>query len=202
MAKLPNSATAILVGVLALAGTIIAALINASSIDKEAHYTQTAEAKLTITQEVTPPPLEIATTETPIPALIEEFNNPNDFTYTDPNIFIDEGMVVWNFDRSGGEQFAYREIQSFSGDIRLTVIGKIDDWTGNCRVGAGIGDAPGSGVAVYFGYHGSGCSQQGSTISAGGITTNFTEESCNYIGQWPWIESGRPYSVTIVIEGT
>lgn len=136
--------------------------------------------------------------------IIEEFEDATDFIQTTPNIYIDRGRVHWEVSRNGGEQYIYRVIPSISSDVdvRLTVVGQIDDWTNNCKAGAGIGDAPGEGPAIYFGYYGGGCPQSGANIRTGGVNIHISEESCNFDGQWAWIERATPYRAALEIKGS
>jgi hypothetical protein len=133
---------------------------------------------------------------------VEEFEQPGIFTQTSENVYISNGQVVWNFSRSGGDQYVYRSIPRFGGDVRLLVRGRINDWTNNCGIKAGIGDEPGSGVAVFFGFYGGGCSTSGPVIKAGGVRLEMRESSCSFSGTWPWVEAQRDYDVELIVEGS
>jgi hypothetical protein len=135
--------------------------------------------------------------------IIEEFENSADFTATTPNIYVDRGQAHWKVSRSDGEQYIYRQIPPISSDvdIRLTVVGQIDDWTNNCHAGAGIGDSPGAGPAIIFSFYGGGCPQSGANIKTFGVNVHISEESCDFEGRWAWIERATPYRATLEIKG-
>lgn len=135
--------------------------------------------------------------------IVEEFNDSAGFTQTTPKVYIDRGQVHWDVSRSGGEQYIYREIPPISSDvdIRLTVVGQIDDWTNNCWAGAGIGDSPGEGPAIIFSFYGGGCPQSGANIRTHGVNVHMNEDKCNFEGQWAWIERATPYRATLEIKG-
>jgi hypothetical protein len=63
--------------------------------------------------------------------LVEEFNAPEIFSSTDPDVYIGDGKVNWTIYRNEGEQYVYRSIPPFSGDVRLIVRGQIDSATDN-----------------------------------------------------------------------
>ena len=127
----------------------------------------------------------------------EEFNNLGDFFQTSGNITLVDGKANWLLTRNGVGQFIYRNIPAVSGNVRITVIGQVDDWTDNCRGGVGIGDAPGSGIAVYFGFSGGGCSISGPAVTAGGVTLNMQQNYCVFTPNWPWIQAKTPYKVML-----
>ena len=140
--------------------------------------------------------------EEEVEVIEEDFDSRGNFEITDSDIDIEDGSVNWEIHRDGGEQFAYREIPRFRGDVRLTVVGQIDDASNNCAAGAGIGTSPGRGVAVNFGYFGGGCSDGGPVITASGVTLDMEESSaCTFTGHWPWISYGRSYTAELTIRG-
>jgi WD40 repeat protein len=79
----------------------------------------------------------ISSTPTPTPApahpanlsktaavvMVEEFESDLGFIQTSPNVKIENGQVKWHFKRNGGEQYVYRLIPPFSGNVRLTARG-------------------------------------------------------------------------------
>jgi WD40 repeat protein len=139
----------------------------------------------------------------------EEFTDPIVFSQTSGNVYISAGRVYWTIARNGGTQYVYRAIPAFSGDMRLTVTGEIDNWDNNCGVWAGIGDNPGDGTAIQFGWTGGGCPGGGDAwhppspfVSAIGVTNwNFGENNCQYWGDWQRIGSGTPYTAVLTIQG-
>ena len=141
--------------------------------------------------------------------LVEEFNDPDIFTYTSPGrVYISDGVVHWNITRSGTEkQYVYREIPPFSGDVKLIVRGQINSWTNNCKVRAGIGSRlaeygetrDNSGVSINFSFDGGGCSTNGPNIGATGVRLDAQESYCNFTGNWLWINRGIPYTAELTI---
>jgi hypothetical protein len=130
----------------------------------------------------------------------EEFNNLADFYQTSGNITLVDGKANWLLTRNGMGQFIYRNIPAFSGNVRITVIGQVNDWTDNCRGGIGIGDQPGSGIAVYFGFSGGGCPTSGPAITADGVTLNMQQSYCVFTPNWPWIQAKIPYKVSLSVQ--
>jgi uncharacterized repeat protein (TIGR01451 family) len=137
--------------------------------------------------------------------LLEEFDAGERFTFTNPErVYIADGMVHWNISRSAGQQFVYRNIPAFSGDVKLTVRGQIDSWDNNCTVRAGIGDGfneigDQSGISVNYGFFGGGCSTNGPVITSSGVALDNQENSCNFTGNWLWVNQGTPYEATLTI---
>lgn len=132
-------------------------------------------------------------------AFLEEFDNANAFFYTSGNVTVVDGRAAWSVSRSGGSQFIYRSIPAFSGDVRITVTGQVDDWTNNCRAGIGIGDDVGSGAAIYFGFFGGGCQTSGPVVTAGGASLDLSEMDCEFSPNWPWIQAKTPYTVVLTL---
>ena len=130
----------------------------------------------------------------------EEFNNLSDFSQTSGNIALVDGKANWLLTRNGMGQFIYRNISAFSGNVRITVVGQVNDWTDNCRGGIGIGDQPGSGIAVYFGFSGGGCPTSGPAITADGVTLNMQQSYCVFTPNWPWIQAKTPYKVVLTVQ--
>lgn len=149
--------------------------------------------------------------------IIEEFDDPNIFTSTNPErVYISNGLVHWNVSRSAGKQFVYREIPRFSGDVKLTVRGQVNSWTNNCFVHAGIGDRlkePPENehqvqLAVKIGYIGGGCGPDrpntppGAVVMGSGVDLDMYEPSrCNYSGNWLRINPGVPYTAELTVAG-
>lgn len=136
--------------------------------------------------------------------LLEEFNSPEGFSFTDPDIFIEDGKVFWTVYRDGGEQYVYRDIQAFSGDFKLTVIGQINSASNNCMVKAGVGDEPGNGLEILFSWFGGGCPVQGFNIRTGGAQLDIPPHLCTRNWgeeQWPWILGNTEYLAEITIKG-
>jgi hypothetical protein len=136
--------------------------------------------------------------------LYEDFNNLEEFTSTDPDIFIEDGKVHWTVHRDGGIQYIYREIQSFNGDFTLTVIGQINSASNNCHVEVGVGDEPGNGVEILFSWFGGGCPIQGYNIRTGGILLDIPAHECTTSWEkekWPWIAGGTEYIASVTVTG-
>ena len=132
--------------------------------------------------------------------IIEEFDSSAGFTQTDPDVYIADGKVYWTVYRNGGEQYVYRSIPAFSGDLRLTVSGQINSYTNNCSVRAGIGSAPGTGVSVNYGFYGGGCPTNSTLISASGVNLDISENpACQFNGNWLWVNAGTLYTTTLTI---
>jgi hypothetical protein len=152
--------------------------------------------------------------------LVEHFNGTNPFTQTVGTVYISDGWVHWHVSRSGGIQYVYRRIPSFSGDVRLIVRGQVDGWTNNCRVRVGIGrklnevgeSEHTTGISVNFGFIGGGCGPiqptlpPGPVVDGSGATDwDFGEgpQACDYWGNWLRIDAGTPYEAEFTIdEGT
>jgi hypothetical protein len=135
--------------------------------------------------------------------IIEKFDCANKFTNTSSNLLIENNQLSWKIERKGGQQFVYREIPAFDGDVCLTVIGQIDNWTNNCRCGVGIGDKPGTGIAIYYGFQGGGCPTNGPVITIGGAVFNMVHDSSlRFTGDWLWITKQRSYKTSLTIRGS
>ena len=132
--------------------------------------------------------------------ITEEFNNLADFYQTSGNITLVDGKADWLLTRNGAAQFIYRNIPAFSGNVRITIIGQVNDWTDTCRGGIGIGDKPGSGIAVYFGFSGGDCPTSGPAVTAEGITLNTQQTDCVFTPNWPWIQAKTPYKVSLSVQ--
>lgn len=147
----------------------------------------------------TPPLPDFTPTDQPdaVVPIIEEFDSAQGFIQTSDNIQIADGQVDWHFQRSGGVQYIYRSIPPFSGDIHLTVRGQVDSWTNNCSVLAGIGDEPGAGLAIEYGWTGGGCPTNGPFVYGLGVTLDMAEQSCEYTGNWLWINGSTPYTAEL-----
>ena len=143
-------------------------------------------------------------TMTPLAAglVFDEFNANQGFQSTSSQVEIYQGKILWNVNRSGGEQYLYREIPAFRGDVRLTVVGQVNDWTNNCAVGVGIGDRLGSGIAIKFGYYGGGCATSGTVITALGATLDMQESYCSFSGDWLWISPNTPTHAELTTDFT
>lgn len=127
------------------------------------------------------------------PIDIKYFDASVGFNSTSPQLYISHGKVFWDILRSGGDQYLYRTIPKFEGNVRLIVVGQINEWTSNCAIGVGLGDKVGSGIAINFGYYGGGCSQSGAVVTAQGVAFNAQENpQCNFVGDWLWIKPKTP----------
>ncbi len=118
--------------------------------------------------------------------VFDSFNADQGFQSTGPQVNISQGKILWNVSRSGGEQYLYLGIQPFKGNVRLTVLGQINESKSNCACGVGVGDKVGSGIAIKFGYYGGGCSSApGYVVLASGASFNMQENpQCTFVGDW------------------
>lgn len=145
------------------------------------------------------------------PTIVEEFDSVAGFSQTTPEIYIADGQVHWTVYRSprGYQQYIYREITPFSGDVRLTVKGQVNSWTNNCAVRAGIGHKltevgesfNATGISINYGFTGGGCSTQGPLIHAYGAALDYHETYCNFTGNWLWITHNQPYVAEFTLAG-
>ena len=76
----------------------------------------------------------VANAQEPYP-LVEEFDSSEGFTSTSPDITISNGELHWSVSRSpaGYRQYISRSIPAFTGDVRLTVRGKVDGYNNNAK---------------------------------------------------------------------
>lgn len=138
---------------------------------------------------------------TSVISFTEEFDNAGLFSKTpDADINVTGGQAVWTFHRNRGQQYLYRTIPSFSGDVRITVNGKMDAAAnGNCGITVGLTRAiPTAGIGPYFGHVS--CANQKS-MSATGAFLDQVELSCGLYGQWLWLTPGTYYTATMVVHG-
>ncbi|MEW5959714.1 MAG: hypothetical protein AB1801_18470 [Chloroflexota bacterium] len=150
---------------------------------------------------VTPPFPEVIRTGQPgaVVPISEEFDSAQGFIQTSDNVYIEGGQVNWRIQRNGGVQYVYRSIPPFGGNVRLTAQGQVDSWTNNCDVRAGIGQGPGIGLELKFGWTGGGCPTQGVQIDAIGVTLDRAENDCHFTGNWLWVESSTSYTAELTI---
>lgn len=80
----------------------------------------------------------------------------------------------------------------------------MDSWTNNCGIAAGIGDQPGNGPAIDFGWQGGGCPTRGVRIVGRGVSLdNVEKEACVFSGNWLWVEPSTRYTATLTLsQGT
>jgi hypothetical protein len=125
--------------------------------------------------------------------LIEEFEADAGFTSTHPDVYIQNGKVHWHNDLSTGQQYIYRSIPSFGGNVRVTAVGQIDSVRPNCWGVVGIGDGIDMQTVTgfAFGYRG-GCSP-GYRIDGMGADLG---DSCVHS---VLIEAGTQYTATSTI---
>lgn len=107
--------------------------------------------------------------------------------------------MFWHTERSGEEQYVYRSIPPFSGNVRLTTRGQVDSWTSNSQVRVGIGDGLGSGLEIEFGFTGGGCETNGPLVDARGVSLDHTDQACNYSKNWLWIDPNTPYTAELTV---
>ena len=184
-----------LTAIISASAVIIAAIVGYIGVIKQISLpiaaTQTAEALRT------PPISVIPTTPIVAPLVFESFNANQGFQSTSNRLKIANGKIFWDVRRNEGDQYLYQNIPTITGNVRLTVVGQINESDGNCAIGVGIGDKLGSGMAINFGYYGTGCSQQGTVITASGATFNMQESYCNFTGDWLWINPKTPTRVEL-----
>lgn len=148
-----------------------------------------------------PTPLPMADlTYTQTAVIVEEFDTDQGFIQTSPNVYIADGQVYWHIERSAGQQYVYRPIPAFNGNVRLTVRGQVNSWTNNCDSRVGIGDEPGNGIIINFGWTGGGCPTNGPLIDAPrGVKLERYEQDCQFRGDWLWVKRGTPYTASLTI---
>lgn len=134
------------------------------------------------------------------------FDDAAGWTFTDPDLTIVGGRANWFLDRLElGDQYMYRALlPACQPDcIRITVIGRVDSATNNCRCLIGVGPSPApdiqNGLSASLGYYGAGCSTQGFLVDAEGLLLDHDETSCNFTGTWLWIDAEQDYSVTLTV---
>jgi len=149
--------------------------------------------------------------------IFEGFDSPDGFTSTHPDQFVfSDGELNWTACRGPDYQILSRSIPSFSGDVRLTVRGRINSYVNNHFLTVGIGDepgnGPGTGVGIQFGFTGGGCSRQGPFIWGDHYTQNeFRRDGLPDDAQpdscsgwfWTWLHPalGQYYTAELVISG-
>jgi hypothetical protein len=148
------------------------------------------EVPLPATEAPAPPP-----TEAPMQvSVLEEFDQAEAFISTDPDVTVADGRALWSVARNGGEQLLYRSIPTISGNVHLYVVGRVDYASNNCAGRIGIGDAPGTGISVSYGWFGGGCPKNGFLVDVGdGIALDHSMDGCDFIGDWMWIGANKDY---------
>jgi hypothetical protein len=128
----------------------------------------------------------------------------DDFQSIGNGVSISKGKIFWDVSRRDGNQFLYRNIPTFNGNVRLSAVGQINDWTNNCAVGVGIGTSLGSGIAINFGYYGGGCGITKATITASGATFNMQEiaKPCNFNGDWLLVDPNTPVRASMATDSS
>ena len=138
--------------------------------------------------------------------LIEEFDSDTGFTSTDPDVYIQDGKVHWTiYNNSPNEQYIYRSIPAFSGDVRVTVTGQVDSATNNCKAHVGIGNGTilSESVGASFGWFGGGCPVNGYEIRAVGASLDLISDGCSFTSDGTlWINGGTQYTATLTITDT
>ena len=130
---------------------------------------------------------------------VEDFHTSDGFT-PHASLSIANGVLSWSVDRTQPEdQYISKQVPITVGDIRITVIGRVDAWSGNADCRVGLGGSVGTGLSVAFGAYGAGCASQGPVVTAHGVDLNFVEMSCDFIGPWPWITPLAFYSATLEV---
>ncbi|MEM7131540.1 MAG: Ig-like domain-containing protein [Chloroflexota bacterium] len=135
--------------------------------------------------------------------IVEEFDAPSLFNSTDPSrVFINNGQVIWNLTQSvPNDQYIYRSIPEFQGNVRITFLGQINSHSGNHHAEIGLGDGPGMGVSMRIGFTGTGCPTSFYHIS-GRDNVNLGEgesPACNFFN-WLVINNQTPYIAQLTLE--
>jgi uncharacterized delta-60 repeat protein len=127
--------------------------------------------------------------------LHEEFLGSAGFTSTYPSlVYIENGVVVWNLTQTVlDDQFIYRDIPAFTGDVRVTVLGQINSHSGNHSVGIGIGDAYGVGPNLSYGWFGA--------VAGCGASYYIAVRGVSVPPAWQCINGSTPYVARMTIVG-
>lgn len=148
-----------------------------------------------------------------VSSLLEEFDSPDGFTSTHPDQFVfSNGELNWTACRGPDYQILSRSIPSFSGDVRLTVRGRINSYVNNHWLWVGIGDepgtGPGTGVGIMFGFTGGGCARRSAYIwgyphdafRRDGLPDDAQPDPCSG-WLWSWLHPalGQYYTAELVI---
>lgn len=142
-----------------------------------------------------------------VPVYVENFSSAAGFQQPNPThvqINTDDGQVHFNVHRDAGAQYVWRTIPHLVGDVRITVTGQLDSWSGNGDCVIGIGNAADvqSCVGVQLGFYGAGCATQGPLFGARGVSLNNSENpACHFNGPWLWVNQGTPYTASLTIAG-
>ena len=64
--------------------------------------------------------------------ITEDFDTASLFTQTSNSVVVRDGQAQFDVCRDGGQQFIHRAIQAFSGDVKITVIGRMSSANNNC----------------------------------------------------------------------
>jgi hypothetical protein len=128
----------------------------------------------------------------------------NDFQSIGTGVRISQGKIFWDVSRRNGNQFLYRNIPSFNGNVRLSAVGQINNWTNNCAVGVGIGTSLGSGIGINFGYYGGGCGITKAAVMGSGATFNMQEVAnpCNFNGNWLLVDPNTPVHASMTTDSS
>jgi hypothetical protein len=141
--------------------------------------------------------------------IIEDFSDPTVFTQVGTTVYISGGKAVFDhFYMSGGPQFVYRSIPTFSGPVSIKVIGQLDWAENNCGVIAGIADdhliepsQPTSYPGIAYRFFGGGCSVSGPLVSAPGtdVETEYTSDGCSFTPDGaPWFAWSTPFEADLI----
>lgn len=139
----------------------------------------------------------------PAGGIIENFDSKAGFVSSTNKSWIQDGFLYWNVARNVNAQWIYRNIPSFSGNMRLTVVGTVKSATNNCQVKAGVGSGPGKGLSLDFGYFGGGCSFGTPIIMVSGATMDYYDKgNCVYSGNWLKIKYNTAYKAVLTLTGS
>lgn len=127
------------------------------------------------------------------------------WTSTDPDVYVSGGAIHWFVDRQeDSDQYVWTPLCApLTGDVRITVVGRVDAATNNSRCTIGLG--PGAdatsvqqGVSLNFGWYGGGCATQGFLINADeGVHLNNFESYCDFTGTWLWVNPSQTYTAVL-----
>jgi hypothetical protein len=127
------------------------------------------------------------------------------WTSTDPDVYVSGGVIHWFVDRQqASDQYVWTPLcAAFTGDVRITVVGRIDTATNNSRCTIGVGSGADAtsvqqGVSLNFGWYGGGCPTHGFLINADeGVHLNNLESYCVFTGTFLWVNPSQTYTAVL-----
>ena len=124
--RIPVGIGAAIIGAVAIiAAAIITPFLTEVFDEQKIAASQTAEALSAQTIPTGLPTKQPGSTSSASQIISDDFNTNPGFQSTSTQLYISQGKLFWNVSRSGGAQFIYRDIPSFKGNVKLTVVGQI-----------------------------------------------------------------------------